>query len=89
MISRGPTMPQSAWWDWSGGHGGVPPVRALGAVLRTRKAAYDMSPLSVNRELEAKARTLAGIKGYADVVVMPTGGVFLLVGAVRGLVLPA
>ena len=29
----------------------------------------------VNRELEAKTRAFAGWKGYADVGVMPTGGV--------------
>jgi hypothetical protein len=29
---------------------------------------------TVNRELEAKARALAGIKGYADVSVMPRSG---------------
>jgi hypothetical protein len=43
----------------------------------------------VNRELEAEVRALAGIKGYADVGVMPTGAVFCLVGTVPGLVLPA
>ena len=36
-------------------------------------------------ELEAKARALAGWKGYADVGVMPTGGVSCLVGVVPGL----
>ena len=40
---------------------------------------------SVNRTLEAKARALAGWKGYADVGVMPTGGVCCLVGVVPGL----
>jgi hypothetical protein len=29
---------------------------------------------TVNRELEAKARALAGLKGYADVSVMPRSG---------------
>jgi hypothetical protein len=43
----------------------------------------------VNLGLEAKARALAGIKGYADVGVMPTGGLFCLVGAVLGLGLSA
>ena len=40
---------------------------------------------SVNRELEAKARALAGWKGYADGGVMPTGGGSCLVGVVPGL----
>jgi hypothetical protein len=44
---------------------------------------------SFNRSLEAKARALAGIKGYVDVGVMPTGGLFCLVGAVLGLGLSA
>jgi hypothetical protein len=35
---------------------------------------------SVNRELEAKARALAGIKGYADVTVMPRTGWSFLAG---------
>jgi hypothetical protein len=35
---------------------------------------------TVNRDLEAKARALAGLKGYAEVGVMPTGGLFCLVG---------
>ena len=35
---------------------------------------------SVNRELEEKARALAGIKGYADVTVMPRTGWSFLVG---------
>jgi len=64
-------------------------VAGLAPVKRNRFIALDGAVKSVNRELEAKARTLAGIKGYADVGVMPTGGVFRLVGAVRGLVLPA
>jgi hypothetical protein len=40
---------------------------------------------SVNRQLEAKTRALAGWKGYADVGVMPTGDVSSLVGVVAGL----
>jgi hypothetical protein len=40
---------------------------------------------SVNRDLEAKTRGLAGLKGYADVGVMPTGYASWLVGAVPGL----
>ena len=40
---------------------------------------------SVNRDMEAKARGLAGLKGYADVGVMPTGDVLCLVGVVPGL----
>jgi hypothetical protein len=44
---------------------------------------------AVNRDLEAKARAVAGLKGYVDVGVMPTGGLFCLVGAVLGLGLSA
>jgi hypothetical protein len=40
---------------------------------------------SVNRQLEAKTRALAGWKGYADGGVMPTGAGSCLVGAVPGL----
>jgi hypothetical protein len=39
----------------------------------------------VNRTLEAKTRALAGLKGYADVGVMPTGDASCLVWAVPGL----
>jgi hypothetical protein len=44
---------------------------------------------SVNRDLEAKARALAGLKGYADVAVMPNVALFGLVGAVFGVALSA
>jgi hypothetical protein len=37
--------------------------------------ALDGSLKSINRDREAKALTLTGIKGYADVGVMPNGGV--------------
>ena len=58
-------------------------------VKRNRFIRLSGGTRTVNRELEAKARALAGLKGYADVGVMPTGGVFWLVGTVPGLVLPA
>jgi hypothetical protein len=37
----------------------------------------------------ARARRLTGLKGYADVTVMPTGGALCLVGAALGLGLSA
>jgi len=43
-------------------------------VKRNRFIQLDGGTQSVNRELEAKARDLAGIKGYADVAVMPRPG---------------
>ena len=43
-------------------------------VKRNRFIKLTGASKSVNRELEAKARGLAGWKGYADVGVMPTGG---------------
>jgi Transposase DDE domain len=58
-------------------------------VKRNRFIRLSGGTRTVNRELEARARELAGLKGYADVGVMPTGGVFWLVGTVAGLVLPA
>ena len=49
-------------------------VAGLAPVKRNRFIALDGAAKSVSRELEAKARTLAGIKGYADVSVMPRSG---------------
>ena len=43
-------------------------------VKRNRFIQLSGGTATVNRELEAKARDLAGIKGYADVVVMPRTG---------------
>ena len=54
-------------------------------VKRNRYIQLSGATKSVNRTLEAKTRALAGWKGYADVGVMPTGGVCSLVGAVPGL----
>jgi Transposase DDE domain len=59
------------------------------AIKRNRFVKLTNATKTVNRELEATARALAGIKGYADVGVMPTGGLFCLVGAVLGLGLSA
>ena len=56
---------------------------------KDRFVAFTDTSTSVNQDLVERARSLAGIKGYADVGVMPTGGVFCLVGTVAGLVLPA
>jgi len=64
-------------------------VAGLAPVKRNRFIKLDGTVKTVNRELEARARDLAGLKGYADVGVMPTGGLFCLVGAVPGLGLPA
>ena len=55
------------------------------SVKRNRFIKLTGAEKSVNRDLEAKARALAGIKGYADVGVMPTGDVSCLVGVVPGL----
>jgi len=55
------------------------------SVKRNRFIKLTGAEKSVNRDLEAKARALAGIKGYADVGVMPTGDVWCLVGVVPGL----
>ena len=57
-------------------------VEGKASVKRNRFIKLTGVTKSVNRELEAKARELAGIKGYAEVEVMPTGGVCCLVGAV-------
>jgi len=54
-------------------------------VKRNRYIQLSGATKSVNRQLEAKTRALAGWKGYADVGVMPTGGVSCLVGVVAGL----
>jgi hypothetical protein len=54
-------------------------------VKRNRYIKLSGATKSVNRDLEANARSLAGLKGYADVGVMPTGGVSCLVGVVAGL----
>jgi hypothetical protein len=43
-------------------------------IKRNRFIALDGTAHTVNRELEAKARALAGIKGYAGVLVMPRSG---------------
>jgi hypothetical protein len=49
------------------------------AVKRNRFVQVPGGTRSVNRTLEAKARALAGLKGYADVTVMPrTGWSFLV-----------
>ena len=53
-------------------------------VKRNRYIQLTGATKTVNRGLEAKTRALAGWKGYADVGVMPTGGVCWLVGAVPG-----
>jgi hypothetical protein len=55
-------------------------VPGLAPVKRNRFIALDGAVKSVNRELEAKARTLAGLKGYADVTVMPSSGWSVLAG---------
>ena len=60
-------------------------VEGKAPVKRNRYIQLSGGTKSVNRELEAKTRALAGLKGYADVGVMPTGGVCSLVGAVPGL----
>jgi hypothetical protein len=44
------------------------------AVKRNRFIRLTGGTRTVNRELEAKARALAGLKGYADVSVMPRSG---------------
>ena len=49
-------------------------------VKRNRFIQLSGGTRSVNRELEEKARALAGIKGYADVAVMPSTGQSVLVG---------
>jgi hypothetical protein len=53
-------------------------------VKRNRYIHLTGATKSVNRELEAKTRALAGWKGYAEVRVMPTGGLSYLVRAVPG-----
>ena len=60
-------------------------VDGKAAVKRNRFIKLTGATKSINRDLEAKARALAGWKGYADVGVMPTGGVSCLVGVVAGL----
>ena len=54
-------------------------------VKRNRYIQLSGASKSVNRQLEAKTRALAGWKGYADGGVMPTGGGSCLVGVVSGL----
>jgi hypothetical protein len=54
-------------------------------VKRNRYIQLAGATKSINRTLEAKTRALAGWRGYADVGVMPTGGVSCLVGVVAGL----
>jgi hypothetical protein len=54
-------------------------VAGKAAVKRNRFVQLSGGTRSVNRTLEAKARALAGLKGYADVTVMPrTGWSFLV-----------
>jgi hypothetical protein len=48
--------------------------RVVGTVKRNRFIQLSEGTHRVNRELEAKARALAGVKGYADVLVMPNCG---------------
>jgi hypothetical protein len=55
------------------------------AVKRNRFIKLSGATKSVNRELEAKSRALAGWKGYAEAGVMPIGDVWCLVGVVQGL----
>jgi hypothetical protein len=55
------------------------------SVKRNRFIKLTGAQKSVNRDLEAKARELAGLKGYADRGVMPTGDGSCLVGVVPGL----
>ena len=55
-------------------------VAGKAPVKRNRFIQLDDAAKSVNRELEAKARELAGLKGYADVVVMPRTGWPVLAG---------
>ena len=59
------------------------------AIKRNRFVQLAGGTRSVNRDLETKARALAGLKGYADVTVMPSVVLFGLVGAVWGLVMSA
>ena len=59
-------------------------VAGKAPVKRNRYIKLSGATKSVNRDLETKTRALAGLKGYADVGVMPTGGVCCLVGAVPG-----
>jgi hypothetical protein len=51
-------------------------------VKRNRYIQLSGATESVNRQLEAKTRALAGWKGYAEVGVMPTGDGSCLVGVV-------
>jgi hypothetical protein len=59
------------------------PVNGKAPVKRNRYTQLIGATKSVNRQLAAKTRALAGWKGYADVGVMPTGGVCCLVGRCR------
>jgi hypothetical protein len=49
------------------------------AVKRNRFIKLTGATKSVNRQMEAKTRALAGLKGYADVAVMPRIGWSVLV----------
>jgi hypothetical protein len=60
-------------------------VEGKAPVKRNRYLQLTGAAKSVNRELEAKTRALAGWKGYADGGVMPTGDGSCLVGVVPGL----
>jgi hypothetical protein len=58
-------------------------------VKRNRFVQLTGGTKSVNRHLEAKARALAGLKGYADVAVMPNIVLFGLVGTVFAMTMSA
>jgi hypothetical protein len=58
-------------------------------VKRNRFVQLSGGTKSINRQLEAKARTLAGLKGYADVAVMPNIVLFGLVGIVFAMTMSA
>jgi len=60
-------------------------VDGTAAVKRNRFIKLTGATKSINRDLEAKTRALAGWKGYADGGVMPTGDGSCLVGVVPGL----
>jgi hypothetical protein len=60
-------------------------VEGKAPVKRNRYIQLSGATKSVNRQLEAKTRALAGWKGYADGGVMPTGDGSCLVGVAPGL----
>jgi hypothetical protein len=51
------------------------------AVKRNRFVQLASATKSVNRALEAKARAVAGLKGYAEVAVMPRTAWVVLAGS--------